>query len=110
MKNTEMKAFGLKATEAQVVMIIMASVEAAPEHNYGQAFLVPFKTISTQFKYNYNVDAMSLKQVLQHLLEGNSIILVHVLALGAEGFKGDMKCSSIIVLCCSLHAFHDCHN
>ena len=45
-----MKAFGLKATEAQVVMTIIANVEAATEHNYGRAFLVPLKTTSTQFK------------------------------------------------------------
>jgi hypothetical protein len=49
-KNNKMKVFGLKATEAQVVMTIMANVEAATEHNYGQAFLVPLKTTSTHLK------------------------------------------------------------
>jgi hypothetical protein len=67
-KNTNMMASGLKATEAQVVMAIMANVEAATEHNHCRAFLVLLKIISTQFKYNYKGDTMSLKQVLQYLL------------------------------------------
>ena len=33
-KNTKMKAFGRNATEAELVVTIMESMEAATEHNY----------------------------------------------------------------------------
>ena len=59
-----MKAFGLKATTAHLVLTIMANVESAAEHDYGRAFRTPLETIYTSFKYNYKHDATSLKQVL----------------------------------------------
>ena len=49
MKNTKVKAFGLEATEAQLVLTIMANVEAAAKHDYGRAFRVPIETIRTTF-------------------------------------------------------------
>ena len=52
-ENTKMKACGRNAIEAQVVMTSIANVDTTTKHNYSRAFLVPLKTLSTQFKYNY---------------------------------------------------------
>ena len=66
-KNTKVKAFGLEATEAQLVLTIMADVEAAAKHKYGCAFRVPIETIHTTFKYNYKHNTTPLKTVLDLL-------------------------------------------
>ena len=40
-KNTKVKAFGPKATTAQLVLAIMADMESVAEHDYGRAFRNP---------------------------------------------------------------------
>ena len=71
-KNTKVKAFGLEATTAQLVLTIMANVEPAAEHDYGRAFRTPLETIRTTFKYDYKHDATSLKQVLDLLAQADT--------------------------------------
>ena len=66
-KNTKVKAFGLKATTTQLVLAIMANVESAAEHDYGQAFRTPLEKKFTTFKYDYKHNATLLKQVLDLL-------------------------------------------
>ena len=66
-KNTKMKAFGLEATEAQLVLTIMANMEATTKHNYGYALRIPIETIRTTFKYDYKNKTTSLKTVLDLL-------------------------------------------
>ena len=67
-KNTKVKAFGLEATETQLVFIIMVNMEAAAKHNYGSVFREPLETILDTFKYDYKHDATSLKTVLDLLV------------------------------------------
>ena len=66
-KITKVKAFGLKATAAHLVLTIMANVEATVEHDYGCALRTFLETICTSSKYNYKRDTTSLKQVLDLL-------------------------------------------
>ena len=42
-KNTKVKAFGLEAKTAQLVLTMMANVKPVAEHNYGQASPPPSK-------------------------------------------------------------------
>ena len=55
-----MKVFGLKATEAQLVLTIMTNMESATKHNDGRMFRTPFDTIHSQFKYNYKRNSTSI--------------------------------------------------
>ena len=42
-KNTKVKVFGLTATEAQLVLTIMATVKSKIEQDYGLTFRAPSK-------------------------------------------------------------------
>ena len=66
-KNTKVKAFRLKATEAQMVLTVMANVDSVAKHDYGRAFRIPIETIRMRIKYDYKHDATSLKAVLDLL-------------------------------------------
>ena len=49
-KNTKVKSFGLEATEAQIVLTVMANVENAAEQDYGRAFRVPLRSDQEQVR------------------------------------------------------------
>ena len=66
-KNTKVKAFGLEATEAQIVLTVMANVENAAEQGYGRAFRAPLEAIRNKYAYYHKHEVTSLKDVLDLL-------------------------------------------
>lgn len=72
-KTARLRTYGINMDDTQIALIIIANVEAAATHEYGEEFKIALQTIRRRYNYSHVHDTASIAVILAELAAADAV-------------------------------------